>query len=415
MTIHFDQYQRYNTAKIFIEALKKHLSVSKLAILEIGANEHKNLEKFCPQDEIKYLDIVVPEHLLNDSQYIIGDATNLVDILDNSYDLVIALDVFEHIPSDKRQNFISELERVSRLGVFIGAPFASTSVENAEIRGNCYYRLLKNMDHKWLIEHIENKLPSIDETIEFIEQLDKKYFVFEHGSLEIWEMINYYLWKVEGKECESELILNNYYNTELYKSDISNNNYRKFIFITDNYFLCKKIEKELKNNFTSDDKILTDSIFNLKRILDNLNDTFLLKELSEKSDNTKTDLSDSLETNVRKIYLDLGEGFNEEDTIIFETNESDEVEIKVCDKGDIKQIRIDLSESRLLVEINEIRLCYKDYEKIVDVKKWISNAAYIKENLYFFLTKDPFIIIDEENLLGIKSIKLNFKVIEEGF
>ena len=144
-------------------------------------------------------------------------------------------------------------------------------------------------------------------------------------------------------------------------------------------------------------------------------DTFLLKELSKKSENTRTDLSNSLETNIRKIYLDLGEGFNEDDTVIFEASESDEVEINFCDKGNIKQIRIDLSESRLLVEINEIRLCYKDYEKIVDVKKWISNATYIKENLYFFLTKDPFIIIDEENLLGIKSIKINFKVIEEGF
>lgn len=439
MTIHFDQFQRYQTAANFITIFKKNYGRDTVSILEIGANEHKNLEKFCPFDEIKYLDIVIPEHLKADPQYIEGDATDLKDISDQTYDLVIALDVFEHIPSNKRNLFISELNRVSKFGVFLGAPFSNSSVNSAEYRGNFYYKMMKKVDHKWLIEHIENKLPILEDTLELISKMNKNFFVFEHGSLEIWEKLNCYLWKIEGGNCESEIVINDYYNNQLYHCDISKDNYRKFIFITDNYFVCKKIEKELKQKFIKDDRVFEKKLGDLNGIIGTLNDIFLLKELEminnrdsyiikeledikEKQSvflreliSSKTKDYQIFHSKIRKLYLDYGEGFNETDIIIFCENEQGEVIINLPVDKEIYQIRIDLSESQLLVLINKIIYYFEEYEVEIESNQLITNAVYTQERLHCFLTEDPHIIVKQGDLKGLVQIKLCYQIISEGF
>lgn len=439
MTIHFDQFQRYQTAAEFVNILKKNCGVNNLSILEIGANEHKNLEKFCPFDEIKYLDIVVPDHLLTDPQYIVGDATDLNEIDDNSYDLVIALDVFEHIPPCKRKLFISELERVSKFGVFFGAPFSTASVNLVEYRGNCYYKMLKKTEHRWLIEHIDNTLPVLEDTLEFILQMNKKYFVFEHGSLEMWEKLNYYLWKIEGTNCESETVVNDYYSNQLYRYDISEDNYRKFIFVTDNYFMCKKIEKELKKKFIKNDVILQKKINDLNTIIDTFNDIFLYREMETIKNNNSHVIKgvedvkaqqslllseakglgikkykDSV-SKIRKLYFDYGNGFNESDTMIFFENELGEVEIDLPLEKEIYQIRIDLAESQLLVLVKKIIYCFEDYELEIKADQLITNSVHTQDNLYCFLTEDPYIIVKQDNLKGLVKIKLWYQIISEGF
>ena len=61
----------------------------------------------CLNGNITYLDIDLPEELLKNPKYILGDATNM-SFEDNSYDIIVALDVFEHIPIDKKSDFIKE-------------------------------------------------------------------------------------------------------------------------------------------------------------------------------------------------------------------------------------------------------------------------------------------------------------------
>ena len=46
----FDQYQRYKKTQEIINELRN--KEEKFNILEVGANEHKNLEKFLPSDKI---------------------------------------------------------------------------------------------------------------------------------------------------------------------------------------------------------------------------------------------------------------------------------------------------------------------------------------------------------------------------
>ena len=161
--IPFDQYQRYKTTALIVE--KYRIDSIDFTILEIGANEHKNLEKFLPKDKIKYLDIKLSDELQKDKKYILADATNMPQIKDNSFDVVIALDVFEHIPSNLRKSFLNEINRVSKILVIIAGPFDESEVTNTEVRVNQYYKNKYDEDYIWLKEHIENKLPNLTENI----------------------------------------------------------------------------------------------------------------------------------------------------------------------------------------------------------------------------------------------------------
>ena len=103
--IAYDQYQRYKTISTVVEKIKAKFGLKKVKILEVGANAQKNLGKFLTDDEIFYTDLEVPEGFEDDDHFFVADATNLVGIKEESYDVIIASDVFEHIPKELREKF----------------------------------------------------------------------------------------------------------------------------------------------------------------------------------------------------------------------------------------------------------------------------------------------------------------------
>ena len=415
--VHFDQYQRYKTAQILVKNMKKKLDAEKISILEIGANEHRNLEKFCPIEEVRFLDIEVPDYLLSDPRYILGDATNLVNVNDDSYDLVIALDVYEHIPRDKREAFISELVRVSKYGVFIGAPFYTVATSNLEKRGNFYYKSIHKIDHRWLLEHIENGLPHLDTTLKFIESLNQNYFVFEQGSLEIWETINYYLWQVEGIDTDCENLINTFYNNEIYMNDISSENYRKFIFISSNQDLCQSVNKDMTACFNCDKNKFDETLRKVDRIISLFNDLLLKKDVEKiRIQQEQTSQKEIAVTKKnRKLYLDSGRGFSEDEIIVFDLDENGKVLIDLTKTPNIERLRVDFAESKIVFLLNEIKLIFEEKEHVVRVNDCKSNAKFIYHNLFGFLDDDPYLIIENTDLKGIKQILFQIEILEEGF
>ena len=51
---------------------------------------------------------------------------------DKAFDLVLSLDVLEHLAADRRPAFMAELDRLARHWILLGAPFADPAVEAAE-------------------------------------------------------------------------------------------------------------------------------------------------------------------------------------------------------------------------------------------------------------------------------------------
>ena len=401
MKIVFDQYQRYKNAQLVINGWRK--NGEKFRILEVGANEHRNLEHFLPEDEILYLDIQLSEEKLHDPQYILGDATAM-DFEDNSFDIVVALDVFEHIFPDRREAFLSELNRVSKIGFVLGAPFQDKldEVHRCEERISEAYRVLYGIEHLWLKEHIENGLPNLDAAEKILTRLNIRYEVFSHGSLDVWEKMMYMQIMADYDKNLSLYFstVSEYYNEMLFVSDYADRSYRKFI-IADKQKRGVKIEKKYAVNEKQIDF--------LNKMYIGLLENVKLNQLLRMGNETK------LKRNLRKVevYYDRGNGFSEEDkdsreidgNLVFET-------LEIPEDPKMRRLRLDLVNAPALLQLNKLVITYgngmrRQYSE-EDLKGCMRGLKYVCGDMYIAENDDPRIIIS--NYRGIKTIQLEMEV-----
>ncbi len=245
LNLSFDQYQRYKIVSDIIRNIYKKGS----SILEVGASYQKQLNQFMPDYKIKYLDIEIPSEFRNDSDFILGDGTNM-DFENESFDIVISIDSLEHISEKQREAYINEMLRVSKKGFIIAAPFNTNNVHNAEVDANNTFKRLTGRDYRWLFEHINNGLPSLDKTIDYIKSKGYYTTVFENGYLPNWLKLIKFYFQSEGigigSSCFEEL--SSFYNKYMYFDDLKNPSYRKVI-------LAVKEKKYIKfNNKIKNDK-----------------------------------------------------------------------------------------------------------------------------------------------------------------
>ena len=102
---------------------------------------------------------------------------------DESFDLRISLDVLEHLPLEKRSDFLRELDRLSRRWIVLGAPFASPQVQKVEqeLSGGLM------QTSTFLKEHQELGLPATEMVERFFGE-ERKFDVlhFPNGLLSRW-------------------------------------------------------------------------------------------------------------------------------------------------------------------------------------------------------------------------------------
>lgn len=229
----FDQYQRYETVARIIDYSRKVEHRKSYRILELGANEHKNMRLFLPKDKIVFTDIELTESMRADSDFEQADGTELSFETD-SFDFVFAVDVLEHIQKEKREKFLSEALRVASKGIILSFPYESQAVIDAETRVNAYYKAVSGQDFIWLKEHIENGLPRLNEIDAFLKQKDWNYYSFFHGEIRTWEKMWYCHFNTvfAPETLEYRTNIDHYYNCYLYDSDVSDFCYRVFYVIS---------------------------------------------------------------------------------------------------------------------------------------------------------------------------------------
>jgi glycosyltransferase involved in cell wall biosynthesis len=276
--IPFDQFQRYKKTVELIDSFRKENEC--FSILEVGANEHKNLEQFLENDQITYLDIIIPDHLRNDPAYKEGDATNM-HFSDGQYDLVIALDVFEHIPPELRERFIDELARVSKYSFIIAAPFNTEGVSETEERANQFFKTLYGMDYIWLKEHVDNGLPEWGETLEYFQANKLDCIHFSHGSLDIWEkMINLHFYGAGHSNLyDYRALIDSFYEQNIFNYDNARPCYRQFIVgIKDE---TRKAPIQLYLDSVSSTLVSKENIMKINELENNLYHLGTLEKLKE--------------------------------------------------------------------------------------------------------------------------------------
>lgn len=252
-SIPFDQYQRYGIACRAIEALRKDGQV--LNILEVGANTHKLLGRLLPHDNIVYLDREVPLEMRNSGDTILGDATDLI-LPNESVDVVVALDVFEHIPASHREAFLAHTCRVARLLTIIGAPFDSPATVKAELEVSEYWNSLFNYPYRWLAEHAENGLPNLDVSTQIVSSWGYHLHTLRHGDIRLWTALISGHFAKERIDALKPLIslMDQYYKNYFFERDFSSaETYRQFLLCSREPNVIKKLkvffdELEIKSN-----------------------------------------------------------------------------------------------------------------------------------------------------------------------
>lgn len=247
----FDQYQRYKTVEVITDIVRRRIQKKSLTILEIGTNEERNLGKVLPDDEIQFSDLTLTEAMKADKQFIQLNGCDMPEISDGQFDIVVALDVFEHVPDQQRECFIKEMNRVAKYAAIICFPYKNVYNESAEKRVNAYYKMIFGTDHKWLIEHIQNGLPQMDYVRDMLAHNEISYQEFYHGDIFLWEEMMKALFAVYGLQNGGYYFeeIGRMYEEQIYHKDSAEHSYRVFLVLSDDGDLLHDIGNTLKEKY----------------------------------------------------------------------------------------------------------------------------------------------------------------------
>jgi SAM-dependent methyltransferase len=173
----FDQYQRYEVTSALLAGFKV---ASGSLVLEVGGGPGP-LESFLPDYELFVSDVSGAPH----ERFLLADGSKL-PFADDTFAVVVTLDVLEHVPPGIRAPFLSELLRVSRDLVVLSAPFAHPDLELAEEALNEFIRARFQGDFPTLDEHADNGLPELNATVEALGATGATLATLPSGYLPHW-------------------------------------------------------------------------------------------------------------------------------------------------------------------------------------------------------------------------------------
>jgi hypothetical protein len=155
--ITLDQALRYHSV---IDYLTRHRASE---VLEVGSGS-SGLAAFWP-GHVTGVDLRFDGTPLPNLRVIEGSAFNL-PFENRSFEAVVCVDVFEHLPKDSRFRAFSELLRVARRLAWLAFPAGEAALRtDRAIAG--LGRMFRRPTPGWLIEHLEGSFPDSRETLDW--------------------------------------------------------------------------------------------------------------------------------------------------------------------------------------------------------------------------------------------------------
>ncbi len=181
----FDQHQRYLAAALLLRPLLEPLG-RPARLLEVGSNVLHLLPAFLAPLPIEVVRADVVDVPAPGSRFVKLDADGRLPFPDEVFDLVVALEVLEHIAQEDRLFAVSEWSRVSRQGVLFSCPRRSRAVREAERRVDRHFRSRHGRSHPWLAEHAQFGIPSKGEIRAICGKLGLRAHAFGNAPLSEW-------------------------------------------------------------------------------------------------------------------------------------------------------------------------------------------------------------------------------------
>ncbi|HUT26028.1 MAG TPA: class I SAM-dependent methyltransferase [Sumerlaeia bacterium] len=183
----FDKSQRLSLSKEVIERLFPADPRAPLRrVLDVGGYPGILSEMLRGKAEV----ITVDREVCRIEGYVKGSGCAL-PLADGCFEAAIADDVLEHIPPEKRNDFVGEMARVSRGWILIGGPFHSEAVRECEVLLNETTRLVTGKTNPWLDEHLGHGLPDLAETREALEKRGLHTAAAPNVSLRDWAVLKH--------------------------------------------------------------------------------------------------------------------------------------------------------------------------------------------------------------------------------
>jgi GT2 family glycosyltransferase/glycosyltransferase involved in cell wall biosynthesis/SAM-dependent methyltransferase len=180
----YDLLQRYSAAAEILDRMLA-TSVGEVRILEVGPNYLNPLPLFLDPARLQLSRCdVLP--IFDDPHFIQVDPDQPLPFANDTFDAVIALEVLEHMPADRRKSFVADCLRVARHGAVFSCPNGVPEVMEAEAIAFDSYAARHGSDHPYLEEHRRFGLPRPEDVLSMLAELDIAHAVLDNAPLETW-------------------------------------------------------------------------------------------------------------------------------------------------------------------------------------------------------------------------------------
>jgi hypothetical protein len=191
LTLGFDRYQRFRAASQLVDQLAGNRPAS---ILEIGGFDQASQPFLTRHQHTAWNGEIHPGQPL--------------PFAPGQMEIVLALDVLEHVPPEERAFFISEISRVAERAVVLSFPLRAAQAAEAFVYGLT--------GSPWLAEHLRLGLPDPREIEDIFRESGLIFTCFPNAALPSWTAMMLLMYGLKGKMREqvSAFFNRHYYHLE---------------------------------------------------------------------------------------------------------------------------------------------------------------------------------------------------------
>jgi hypothetical protein len=227
----FDQFQRYTVAQETARALAA--TGPPPRVLDVGGHHldfwsraRRPIAEFLPELRTVTIDLAD-----NDRPGYVRARGDAIPFAAGSMDLVVSVDVLEHVPPPARSTVVAEAQRVARRAVLLAAPFRTEAVVAAETLVSRFIREACGFEQGQLREHRELGWPDLLATSAAFEAEGWAVRAFGYGHVWHWAlmMIDKHALVVLAGSRGVQTRLDRRYNLAEFATDTAPPWYRQFL------------------------------------------------------------------------------------------------------------------------------------------------------------------------------------------